>query len=75
MIIKCNCDGYLSSKTGAIYQDNQYGKNMRAHNPLVKEPKGSHWKCTVCGTEHTKSGSDRDNNNDESKKKSKQNTK
>jgi hypothetical protein len=50
MIIKCNCKH--------AYQDATYGAGMRAHNPIVKEPKGNHWRCTVCNVEHSKGGDD-----------------
>ncbi len=55
MIVKCVCDNYLGNKAAASYQDMVYGKNNRAHNPIRKEPLGQHWRCTICGTEHSKS--------------------
>jgi hypothetical protein len=48
MIIACNC----KSK----YQDETFGTGKRVHNPVMKEPKGQHWRCSVCKTEHTKGG-------------------
>lgn len=72
MILKCNCTQYLGGSTaGAIFQDERYGKGNRVHNPIVKEPKGSHWKCTICTTEHTssKGSSDAISDKKENKKK------
>lgn len=57
MIIKCTCTNYLGVKLAAEYQDEKYGKGMRVHTPVSKEPLGHHWRCTICRTEHTKSSS------------------
>ena len=46
MILKCNCKHE--------YQDAAHGKGKRAHTPMVKEPKGDWWRCTVCKSEKTK---------------------
>lgn len=54
MIIKCGCSSFLGNSAGAKYQDSKYGNGMRAHNPIVKEPKGSNWRCTICEKENSK---------------------
>lgn len=69
-IIKCNCDGYLGNSSGSTYQDNTYGKNMRAHNVIAKEPKNSNFRCTICQTEHSK-GSETSENSNKNKTKDK----
>lgn len=52
-ILECDCRGHLSSITGANYQDETYGKNMRVHNPTAKEETV---RCSVCNNERKKPG-------------------
>jgi hypothetical protein len=67
VVIKCNCDGYLGNSTASNWQNVQYGQNLRAHNPTRKEPIGSHWRCTICGLEHSKGLSEESNSKSKSK--------
>jgi hypothetical protein len=57
-ILKCSCTGFLGNSLAANFQDATYGKGMRVHTPVRKEPLGTHWRCTICRTERTKSSSD-----------------
>lgn len=50
-ILKCSCDSYLGNRAAAQYQNTVYGLGNRVHNPISKEPKGAHWRCSVCNNE------------------------
>jgi hypothetical protein len=44
----------LPCKCSNPFQDKEYAFGYRLHNKCAKEDT---WRCTVCGTEHTVSGS------------------
>ena len=48
MILKCSCSH--------IYQDGKYGKGMRVHNPTLKQPVGTIFRCTICEKERSEKG-------------------
>jgi hypothetical protein len=54
VVLKClNCDSYLGKKEAANFQDERYGRFMRVHTPISKDPKGSWWRCVLCHKERS----------------------
>lgn len=56
IVLPCTCTRTSSGNpAAAIFQDERYGRGMRAHNTLAPPVKGGVAKarCTICSTEHT----------------------